>query len=195
MNDKVEIWITINCREVIKAALLNRGIASGNEYRFDPLGWKILVTRTGDLFLEVLRRALEYRIGLQQADLDLGWRLALGEDELLLVPGGENREQELTRIREIMAFLQGLLYEKRFVDVVLRTVLTDIINTRAEEHILRSQYQREAAIGRMVGELNALDVSKLPTAQPAAIQPPAAAKPPALKIAGAPPAEDERPPE
>jgi hypothetical protein len=194
MKDKVEIWITISCREVVKAALLNRGIAAGNEYRFDPLGWKILVTRTGDLFLEVLRRALEYRIGLQHADLDLGWRLALGEDELLLVPGGLNRERELTRIREIMAFLHGLLYEKRFVDAVLRTVLTDIINTRAEEHILRGQYEREAAIGRMVGELNALDVAKLPIAPPAPPKPPAAAKPPALKIADS-PAADERPPE
>jgi hypothetical protein len=191
MNDKVEIWITISCREVVKAALLNRGIAAGNEYRFDPLGWKILVTRTGDLFLEVLRRALEYRIGLQHADLDLGWRLALGEDELLLVPGGQNREHELVRIREIMTFLQGLLYQKRFVDAVLRSVITDIITARAEEQILRGQYDREAAIGRMVGELNALDVDKLPITTPPA---PAAPKPPELRIADASPA-DERPPE
>jgi hypothetical protein len=191
MKDKVEIWITISCREVVKAALLNRGIAAGNEYRFDPLGWKILVTRTGDLFLEVLRRALEYRIGLQHADLDLTWRLALGEDELLLVPGGQNRERELAKIREIMAFLQGLLYEKRFVDAALRTVLTDIFDTRAEEHILRGHYGREDAIARMAGELNALDVDKLPVAPPPAA---AAPKPPELKIADT-PAADERPPE
>ena len=82
-------------------------------------------------------------------------------------------------------------YEKRFVDVVLRTVLTDIFNTRAEEQILRGQYDRESAIGRMVGVLNALDADKLPLPQPPA--PATAAKPPELKIVQEPEAEDGPP--
>ena len=177
MKDKVEIWITTDCTEVIKTALLNRGIAMGNEYRFDRVGWKIIVTRTADLFLEVLRRALEHRITAEHPDVQPAWRMAIGKDELLLVPAGEDRQKELLRIREVMGFLRGLLYDLKFVGLALRSVLTEAINSRWEEKLLAGNLDREANIAKLVDELNAMDIA----GAAAALEATAAARAPAAK--------------
>lgn len=160
MADKVEIWATINCKDPIKSVLLNRGIAMGNEYRFDNVAWKVLVTRTGDLFLEVLRQAVEHRLLDQYDDVELIWRLAIGPDELLLVPPSQDRQRLMPKLREIMTFLRGLLYERRFVATVLRGVLGAVIDTRAEERILAGTLHRDAVIVQVVDRLNAMDLDK-----------------------------------
>ncbi len=189
MKDKVEIWITTDCTEVIKTALLNRGIAMGNEYRFDRVGWKIIVTRTADLFLEVLQRALEHRITAEHPDVQPAWRMAIGKDELLLVPAGEDRQKELLRIREVMGFLRGLLYDLKFVGLALRSVLTEAINSRWEEKLLAGDLDRETNIAKLVDELNAMDIAEAAAAMEAA----AAARTPAAEAPQPPepPAEAE----
>lgn len=168
MKDKVEIWITTDCTEVIRAALLNRGIAMGNEYRFDQVGWKIIVTRTADLFLEVLKGALEHRITAEYPDVQPLWRMALGKDELLLVPPGEDRQRELERIRQVMGFLRELLYTRKFVALTLRSVLSEAIGSRWEEKLLAGQLDREAAVAKLVADLNAMDIDEAAAAAEAA---------------------------
>ena len=179
MADKVEIWVTVDCKKVIKGALLNQGIAMGNEYRFEQVAWKILVTRTADLFLDALKGALEHRITSEFPDIQPVWRMALGEDELLMVPPAEDRQRMLERIREIMAFLRGLLYERKFVGVVLRGVLTDVVASRSEENILAGKHDRQATAGRLVERLNALDLSSAEPAAEGVAEPPPAEPPPA----------------
>jgi hypothetical protein len=186
MKDKVEIWITTDCAEVTKTALLNRGIAMGNEYRFDNVSWKIIVTRTADLFLEVLRRALEHRITAEYPDVQPIWRMAVGKDELLLVPFGQDRQKELLRIRELMAFLRGLLYDRKFVGLTLRAVLTEAINARWEEKLLAGSLDREANIAKLVADLNALDVAEAAAALEATIAAGRAAAPQAPRPPEAP---------
>ena len=160
MSDKVEIWLTVNCTKPIKDVLLNRGIAMGNEFRFDRVSWKIIVTRTADLFLEVLKRAVSHRITQQHADVKCTWRTAIGDDEFLLVPPTEDRARLMPRLREIMQFLRGLLYEKRFVGTVLRAVLMDIIAARSEEQLLAGTFDVATAIARTVDRLNGMDLEK-----------------------------------
>jgi len=190
MKDKVEIWITTDCAEVIKTALLNRGIAMGNEYRFDNVSWKIIVTRTADLFLEVLRRALEHRITAEYPDVQPIWRMAIGKDELLLVPFGADRQKELLRIRELMGFLRALLYDRKFVGLTLRAVLTEAIDARWEEKLLAGSLDREANIAKLAADLNALDVAEAAAALEASIAAGRAAAPQAPRPPEA-PAESE----
>jgi hypothetical protein len=160
MSDKIEVWLTVNCTKPIKDVLLNRGIAAGNEFRFDRISWKIIVTRTADLFLEVLKRAVSHRITQQHADIKCTWRTAIGDDEFLLVPPTEDRARLMPRLREIMQFLRGLLYEKRFVGTVLRAVLMDIIAARSEEQMLAGTFDVATAIARTVDRLNTMDLEK-----------------------------------
>jgi len=180
MSDSVEIWVTVNCRKPIKDVLLNRGIASGNEFRFDNVGWKIIVTRTADLFLEVLKRSVEHRIVGEFPDVQPVWRMAIGDDELLIVPPpAADRQRMLGRIREIMEFLRGLLYEGRFVGTVLRAVLSDAIENRSEEDILGGKLDAEPTVARLVDRLNAMDLTKEGLgAQPAGAAGAAAPAPP-----------------
>ena len=185
MTDTLEIWITVDCTKVVKTALLNRGIAMGNEYRFDEVSWKILVTRTADLFLDVLRRAVEHRILRDSPDLQLVWRTAIGSDELLLVPPpAEDRQRLLPRVQQVMALLRGLLYEKKFIGTALRAVLMEMIDRRAEEKILAGRFDREATVAKLADKLNAMDLDKegaaaAVPAEPAAPTEPAASEEPA----------------
>lgn len=189
MKQDIEIWITVDCAQPIKNVLVNRGIAMGNEFRFEAVAWKIIVTRTADLFMEVLKRATEHRLAEACEDVQPAWRMALGKDELLIVPPGENRQAAMPFIRQTMEFLRGLLYERKFVGTALRAVLGSIIDARAEERVLAGKHDPQAIAEAVVTQLNAMDLAKegvgaeqdraaaagAPAAQPAAAEPPAEA--------------------
>jgi hypothetical protein len=193
MKEKVEIWLTVNCTKPIKDVLLNRGIAMGNEFRFDRVSWKVIVTRTADVFLDCLKRAVTHRITQQFADVQPAWRTALGDDELLIVPPTQDRQAAMPQIRQVMAFLRELLYERKFVGTVLRAVLMEIVSSRSEERILAGKFDTADAIARVVDRLNVMDLTKegLGAEQASA----AAASEPALRIAApAPPEPQEQGP-
>jgi len=159
MADKIEVWLAVNCKEPIREVLLRRGIAMGNEYRFDNVSWKVLVTRVGDLFLDVLRRAVEHRLLAEHDGLDVTWRTALGDDELLLVPPAEDRQRMMPVLRDAMGFLRDLLFEQRFIATTLRTVLQDILQARSEQRILAGTLDVPATVDRLVEALDGMDLA------------------------------------
>jgi len=149
----------MDCMAPIKTALLSRGIAMGNEYRFDEVSWKIITTRTADLFLEVLREAVAHRLAADHDDIQPAWRMAIGKDELLIVPPAEDRERLLPKLREIMDFLRDLLFANRFVATVLREVLRDVIASRLEETILAGTLDKTQLLATVTERLDAMDLA------------------------------------
>ncbi len=186
MSRHAEIWLTVNCTKPIHDVLLNRGIAAGNEYRFDRVAWKVIVTRTADTFLEALRRAVENRLTDAVDDLECSWRMALGDDELLLVPPAAGSGEDMAVLREVMDFLRDLLYQRKFVGTTLRAVLTAVIERRLEEPIRRGEADLDALVDEVVEKLDAMD---LDTEGLGAEQPAAGTVPPADVPAPAAPAE------